>query len=106
MCAVEELEEWDPLKSDFTKPTNSYDIPTDDPEMAVVGYKSHPKMTHARENHEEMTQKIGALIRENTRTTIRELVEETGVSYGTCQKILTEDLGLERKFSKFVQKNT
>ncbi|UYV62181.1 hypothetical protein LAZ67_1008131 [Cordylochernes scorpioides] len=36
------------------------------------------------ENNEELTQKIGALIKKNTRTTIRELVEETGVSYGTC----------------------
>ncbi|UYV63005.1 hypothetical protein LAZ67_2002820 [Cordylochernes scorpioides] len=46
------------------------------------------------ENHEELTQKIGALIKENTRTMIREVVEEKG----------TEDLGLERKFFKFVPK--
>jgi hypothetical protein len=34
------------------------------------------------------------LVREDQRLTIREVAEEVGVSFGSCQSILTKDLGI------------
>jgi hypothetical protein len=42
------------------------------------------------------------LIRANQRLTIRELTVEVGVSYGTCQAILKQDLNMWRVVAKFV----
>jgi len=39
------------------------------------------------------------LVREDQRLTIREVAEEVGISFGSCQSILTKDLGI-RCFSK------
>ena len=44
----------------------------------------------------------GELIRANRRLTIRELSVEVGVSYGTCQAILTQDLNMRLVAVKFV----
>jgi len=41
-------------------------------------------------------------IRANRRLTIRELSVEVGVSYGTCQAILVQDLNMLRVAAKFV----
>ena len=49
-------------------------------------------------------EKIRDMIYQNRRITIREIVEEMGVSFGTVQKIIHEDLRLKRKASKFVPK--
>jgi len=46
--------------------------------------------------------RVQELIRENRRLTIRELSVEVGVSYGTCQAILTQDLNMRRVAAKFV----
>ncbi|UYV84779.1 hypothetical protein LAZ67_X003468 [Cordylochernes scorpioides] len=58
------------------------------------------------ENHEELIEKIGALIRENTITTIRELVEETGVSYGTFLDLKEGFRNLFRKKARMSNSKT
>jgi len=45
---------------------------------------------------------VRELIRANRRLTIRELSVEVGVSYGTCQAILTQDLNMRPVAAKFV----
>ena len=42
------------------------------------------------------------IIRVDRRLTVREVVEEVIIAFGTCQKILTEDLRMRRVTSKFV----
>lgn len=49
-------------------------------------------------------ERIKDLIMSDRRLTIRELSLATGFSYGTCQKVLTEDLLLRRVSAKFVPK--
>lgn len=51
---------------------------------------------------DENVNKIRDLINEDRRLTIRELVQHTGLSFGTIQKILTSDLGMRRISAKFV----
>ena len=51
---------------------------------------------------EELINSLRDLINTNRRLTIREIAEELGVSYGTCQTIITEDLGMRRISAKFV----
>ena len=46
--------------------------------------------------------RVRELIRANQRLTIHELSVEVGVSYGTCQAILTQDLNMRRVAAKFV----
>jgi [histone H3]-lysine36 N-dimethyltransferase SETMAR len=45
---------------------------------------------------------IRDLILEDNRLTIRELADDVGISYGTCQSILTETLEMRRVAAKFV----
>lgn len=45
---------------------------------------------------------IGALVRANRRLTIREISEDSGISYGSVQSILTDDLHMRRVAAKFV----
>ena len=42
------------------------------------------------------------LIRQDRRRTIRDIAEEMEVGYGTCQRVLTEELGMHRVAAKFV----
>ena len=46
--------------------------------------------------------RVQEMIRANRRLTIRELSVEVGVSYGTCQAILMQDLNMRRVAAKFV----
>ena len=43
-----------------------------------------------------------ARIRQDRRLTIRDIAEEVEVGYGTCQRVLTEELGMHRVAAKFV----
>jgi histone-lysine N-methyltransferase SETMAR len=45
---------------------------------------------------------IQELIRQDRRLTIRDIAEEVKVGYGTCQRVLTEELGMHRVAAKFV----
>ena len=42
------------------------------------------------------------IIHADRRMTIREVAEDVGIAFGTCQKILTEDLQMRRVSAKFV----
>jgi len=52
----------------------------------------------------ERVEEISNLIIKDRRISVREIAEKVGMSFGTCQKILVDDLGLSRKSSKFVPK--
>jgi len=54
---------------------------------------SHTKETMAR---------VREIIRADRRLTIREVAEEVRIAFGTCQKILTEDLQMRHVTAKFV----
>jgi histone-lysine N-methyltransferase SETMAR len=47
---------------------------------------------------------VRAAIRGNRRLTVREIAEDIGLSFGSVQSILTEDLGMRRVSAKFVPK--
>jgi len=51
---------------------------------------------------EDCSARVRELIRANQRLTIREHSVEVGVSYGTYQAILTQDLNMRRGTAKFV----
>lgn len=42
----------------------------------------------------ETVARVREIIRNNRRLTIREVAEEVGISYGSCQEILTKELGM------------
>jgi len=50
----------------------------------------------------EMFARIQELIRQDRLRTIRDIVEEVEVGYGTRQRVLTEELGMHRVAAKFV----
>lgn len=52
----------------------------------------------------EKVNAVKSMITENRRITIREVAEEIGVSYGSCESIFTDVLGLTRVAAKFVPK--
>jgi hypothetical protein len=45
---------------------------------------------------EEIVARVREIIRADRRPTIREVAEEVRIAFGTCQKILTEDLRMRR----------
>ena len=51
---------------------------------------------------EETVARVRKIIRADRRLTIREVAEEVRIAFGTCQKILTEDLQMRRVTAKFV----
>ena len=50
----------------------------------------------------ETVARIQEIIRQDRRRTIRDIAEEVEVGYGTCQRVLREDLGMYRVAAKFV----
>ena len=50
----------------------------------------------------EMIERVRKIIREDRRHTMDEVSMLVGISHGTCHKILTEDLKMQRVASKFV----
>jgi len=50
----------------------------------------------------ENVARIQELVRQDRRRTIHDIAEEAGIGYGTCQRILTEELGMHRVAAKFV----
>jgi len=50
----------------------------------------------------ETVARIQELIRQDRLWTIRDIAEEVEVGYGTCQRVLTEELGMHRVAAKFV----
>jgi hypothetical protein len=50
----------------------------------------------------ETVDRVNAVIRGNRRLTIRETTDELNLSFGTCQAILTQDVGRRRVSAKLV----
>ena len=50
----------------------------------------------------ETVARIQKIIRQDRRLTIRDIAEEVEVGYGTCQRVLTQELGMHRVAAKFV----
>ena len=50
----------------------------------------------------ETIARIQEIILQDRRRTIRDIAEEVDVGYGTCQRVLMEELGLQRVAAKFV----
>jgi len=51
---------------------------------------------------EETVARVQEIIHADRHVTIREVAEEVRTAFGTCQKILTEDLQMRRVTAKFV----
>jgi len=51
---------------------------------------------------EETMARVREIIRADRRLIIREVAEDVGIAFGTCQKILTEELQMRRVSAKFV----
>jgi len=52
----------------------------------------------------ETVARIQELVRQDRHRTIHDIAEEVGICYGTCQWVLTEELGMHRVTAKFVPK--
>jgi len=50
----------------------------------------------------ETVTRIQELLRQDRRRTVHDIAEEVGIGYGTCQRVLTEELGMHRVTAKFV----
>jgi hypothetical protein len=61
----------------------------------------HPERTTSCTTPETVEQ-IQELINQDRRRTIRDIDEEVEVGYRTCQRVLTEELGMNRVAAKFV----
>jgi len=51
--------------------------------------------------NEQMIAKVGTIVRNNRRLTVREIADECGISVGSCDAILNEDLHMKRVRAKF-----
>jgi len=49
-----------------------------------------------------MFAKVRTIVRNNRRLTVREIVDDCGISVGSCDAILTDDLHMKRVCAKFV----
>jgi hypothetical protein len=50
----------------------------------------------------ETVARIQELVRQDRRRTIHDIAGEVGIGYGTCQRVLTKELGMHRVAAKFV----
>jgi len=50
----------------------------------------------------ETIARIQELVRHDRRRTIHDIAEEVRIGYGTCQQVLTEEVGMHRVAAKFV----
>ena len=50
---------------------------------------------------EEMIAKVRTTVRNNRRLTVRDIADDCGISVGSCDAILTEDLHMKRVCAKF-----
>ena len=62
-------------------------------------HKGRPRSCTAPETVARMQE----LVRQDRRRTIHDIAEEVGIGYGTCQRILTEELGMHRVAAKCAQ---
>jgi transposase len=60
--------------------------------VASDKHSGHPPSSR----NDEVLAEVLDLVREGQRLTIKEVAEEVGISFASCQSILTKDLGLRR----------
>jgi len=62
------------------------------------------KATPARDDrqHRQTSAKVRTIVRNNRRLTVREIADDCGISVGSCDAILTDDLHMKRVCAKFV----
>ena len=66
-------------------------------------FEDNPRPGRPSTSHtEETVALVRGIIRADRRLTIRVVAEEVRIAFGTCQKILTEDLQMRRVTAKFV----
>jgi len=66
-------------------------------------FEDDPRPGRPSTSHtEETVAHVREITRADTHLTIREVAEEVRIAFGTCQKILTEDLRMRRVTAKFV----
>jgi len=66
-------------------------------------FEDDPRPDRPSTDHtEETVARVREIIRADRRLTIREVAEDVGIAFGTCQKILTEDLQMRRVSGEFV----
>ena len=66
-------------------------------------FENDPRPGRPSTSHtEETVARVREIIRADRPLTIREVAEEVRITFGTCQKILTEDLRMRRVTAKFV----
>ena len=66
-------------------------------------FEDDPRPGRQSTSHtEETVARVREIIRADRHLTIREVAEDVGIAFGTCQKILTEDLQMRRVSAKFV----
>ena len=66
-------------------------------------FEDDPRPGRPSTSHtEETVARVREIIRADRRLTIREVAEEVRIAFGTCQKILTEDLRMRCVTAKFV----
>ena len=63
-------------------------------------FQDDPRTGRPSTSHTEA--RVREIIRADRRLTIREVAEEVRITFGMCQKILTEDLRMKRVTAKFV----
>ena len=61
-------------------------------------HPGRPSTSHTKET----VARVREIIRADQRLTIREVAKEVRIAFGTCQKILTEDLRMRHVIAKFV----
>ena len=52
--------------------------------------------------NEEMVAKVRTIFRSNRRWTVRKIADDRGISVGSCDAVLTDDLHMKRVCAKFV----
>ena len=65
-------------------------------------FDDNPRPGKPSTSHEETMAHVREIIRADRHLTIREVAEEVRIAFGTCQKILTEDLQMRRVTAKFL----
>jgi len=60
--------------------------------------ESDPRLGRlSKSRNEEMIAKVRTIVRSNKRLTVQEIVDDCGISVGSCDAILTDDLHMKRK---------
>ena len=69
----------------------------------ITSIESNPHLGRpSTSRNEEMIAKVRTIVRNNRRLTVRDIADDCGISVGSCDAILTDDLHVKRVCAKFV----